>query len=43
MTVRNEKPIYACLNYGEVFCPDGIADRPICLAEDIGAALTRIA
>ena len=36
MTLANEKAVYACLNYGESFCPEEIADRSICIDGDIG-------
>ena len=37
MTLSNEKAVYACLNYGEAFCPGEIEDRSICIDGDIGA------
>ena len=36
MTMANEKATYACLNYGEAFCPEEIEDRSICIDGDIG-------
>ena len=39
MTLANEKAVYACLNYGEAFCPREIADRSICIDGDIGEIL----
>ena len=36
MTMANEKAVYACLNYGEAFCPGEIEDRSICINGDIG-------
>ena len=42
MTKANEKAIYACLNYGEAFCPNEIDDRSICIDGDIGEALKAI-
>jgi len=36
MTLANEKAVYACLNYGESFCAEEIADRSICIDGDIG-------
>ncbi len=41
-TMDNEKAVYACLNYGEAFCPGEIADRSICLDGDIGALLEEL-
>ncbi len=35
MTAKNPKAIYACINYGEAFCPNEIADRAICIDSDI--------
>lgn len=35
MTMANEKAVYACLNYGEAFCPEEIKDRAICIDGDI--------
>ena len=42
MTLANDKAIYACLNYGEAFCPGEIEDRSICIDGDIGTLLTEI-
>ena len=42
MTKANENAIYACLNYGEAFCPVEIADRSICIDGDIGDVLKAI-
>ena len=42
MTMANDKAIYACLNYGEAFCPGEIEDRSICIDGDIGTLLTEI-
>ena len=39
MTMENEKAIYACINYGEVFCPQEIENRSICIDGDIGSVL----
>ncbi len=35
MTRDNEKAIYACINFGEAFCPEEIKDRSICIDGDI--------
>jgi len=32
----NENAAYACINYGEAFCPEAIEDRSICIDGDIG-------
>ena len=42
MTKANDKAVYACLNYGEAFCPGEIEDRSICIDGDIGTLLTEI-
>ena len=42
MTMANDEAIYACLNYGEAFCPGEIEDRSICIDGDIGTLLTEI-
>ena len=39
MTAKNPSATYACVNRGEVFCPDEIADRAICIDEDIGCVI----
>ncbi len=39
MTTANDKAVYACLNYGEAFCPGEIEDRSICIDGDIGDVL----
>lgn len=35
MTAENPKAVYACVNYGEAFCPGEIEERSICLNMDI--------
>lgn len=35
MTAENSYAVYACLNYGEAFCPSYIEKRSICINEDI--------
>ena len=42
MTMSNEKAVYACLNYGEAFCPGEIEDRSICIDGDIGEVLEQL-
>ena len=42
MTMANENAVYACLNFGEAFCPEEIRDRSICIDGDIGEILDRI-
>ncbi|MBP3900585.1 MAG: hypothetical protein J6D53_03875 [Blautia sp.] len=41
MTLKNENAVYACLNYGEAFCPGEIEERSICIDGDIGALLEK--
>ena len=41
-TAENEKAVYACINYGEAFCPEAISTRSICIDGDIGDALIAI-
>lgn len=42
MTAKNPRATYACINRGEVFCPDEIADRAICVDGDIGEVLEKV-
>ena len=35
MTYANPKAVYACLNFGEAYAPDEIAERSICFNGDI--------
>ena len=35
MTAKNPKAVYACVNYGQAFCPREIAAQSICLDRDI--------
>lgn len=39
MTAKNPNAFYACINYGEAFCPDEIMDRSLCINEDIHSIL----
>ena len=39
MTMENPDAFYACLNYGEAFCPEQISRRSICIDGDIGKTL----
>ncbi len=38
----NDKSVYACINYGEAFCPVEIQDRSICIDGDIGDVLNKL-
>ncbi len=42
MTMSNRKSVYACINYGEAFCPLEIEDRSICIDGDIGEIFKKI-
>lgn len=42
MTMENEKAVYACINYGEAFCPSEIANRSICIDGDIGDVFAKM-
>ncbi len=39
LTAQNKRATYACINYGEAFCPEEIASRSICLNADIAELL----
>lgn len=39
MTAKNPKAVYACLNFGEAFCPDQIKSQAICINTDIKALI----
>jgi hypothetical protein len=40
MTADNRNAVYACINKGEASAPDGIADRSVCINEDISRVVT---
>lgn len=42
MTAKNEKAVYACVNYGEAYVPKEIEERSICINEDIGVLLNLV-
>ena len=42
MTDANEKAVYACLNYGEAYCPKQIEKQAICIDGDIGEIIAAI-
>lgn len=42
MTLANEKAVYACINYGEAFCPGEIEKRSICIDGDIAEVLEKM-
>ena len=39
MTMANPEAVYACINYGEAYCPKQIEKQAICLDGDIGEIL----
>ena len=42
MTAENDVAVYACVNYGEAFCPKEMEERSICVDGDIGEVLARL-
>ena len=42
MTMVNKNAVYACINYGEAFCPEEIRERSICINGDIGELLEAV-
>ncbi len=42
MTAKNPKAVYACINYGEAFCPDQIKRQAICINMDIDSVLCEL-
>ena len=38
-TLANPEALYACLNYGEAYCPCQLEDRAVCIDGDIGETL----
>ena len=39
LTAQNENAAYICVNLGESYCPDEIADQSICVNSDIGKVI----
>ena len=39
MTMANPEALYACLNYGEAYCPRQIEDQAVCIDDDVGETL----
>lgn len=39
MTVENSNAFYACVNFGEAFCPDEISERAVCIDGDFAEVL----
>jgi len=42
MTSANPKAVYACLNYGESYCPKDIENQSICIDGDIDEILNKL-
>ena len=42
MTAENPKAIYICMNMGEAFAPQEIADRSVCINGDIRKVLNKL-
>lgn len=42
MTAQNPNAVYACLNFGEAYAPDEIAERSICIDGDICEIVKRL-
>ena len=42
MTAKNPQAVYACLNQGEAYAPEGIRKQSICIDGDIGEVLSRL-
>lgn len=43
MTMANPEAVYACLNYGEAYCPPQIEEQAICIDDDISETLLKLA
>lgn len=41
-TINNSHAIYACINYGEAYCPKEIEKQSICLNDDIGEVISKL-
>lgn len=42
MTASNIQAVYACINYGEAFCPGEIEKQSICIGSDIGSVIKTV-
>ncbi len=42
LTAENKRAAYACINYGEAYCPPQLGERAIAIGEDISAVLCRL-
>ena len=41
-TIQNPKATYACINFGEAFCPPQIEKQSVCINEDIGKVIGQL-
>ena len=42
LTAQNRKAVYACVNFGEAFCPQEIEKQSICIKKDIEQVLCNL-
>lgn len=42
MTAKNEKAVYACINYDQAACPQEIKRQSVCVEGDIGEILEQL-
>ena len=42
MTSANDKAVYACINYGEAYCPKQIEEQSICIDADIDEIVDKL-
>lgn len=41
MTAKNPRAVYACINYGEAYCPKEIEAQSVCINGDIRMVLEK--
>ncbi len=42
MTAKNPKAVYACINYGQAFCPEEIKRQSVCIDANIAEVLKKL-
>lgn len=42
MTAKNSKAVYACINYGQAFCPEEIKRQSVCIDANIAEVLKKL-
>lgn len=42
MTAKNPKAVYACVNTGQAYCPENIAQQSVCIDADIAEVLNKM-